>query len=237
MSDLLQKPPAGPWIASTTNASGSGGSVSFIQETVGQWLGVLTVVPVLESPVLTPEECYLITVALDHKQLLRDYPITQSEVLRIAADDKAEKVCKCVVHCTDGSNIEPALLVVLKDIMACCAELQGRSLSGNLTNIAIWLLQYILQTGLTDLQVQAKVKSDASVDAAGSKVVVNFGCGEHSLTVEATPDFYVRKQAPIMYLMIGEVESKGSKDPEMQLAIGTLGMVAKRKTTKLVLSS
>ena len=80
---------------------------------------------------------------------------------------------------------------------------------------------------------QAEVKSDASVDAAGSKVVVNFGCGEHSLTVEATPDFYVCKQALIVYLMIGEVGSKGSKDPEMQLAIGTLGMLAKRKTTKI----
>ena len=41
-----------------------------------------------------------------------------------------------------------------------------------------------------------------------------------------------------MYLAIGKVESIGSRDPEMQLAIGALGMLAKRmlakrKTTKI----
>ena len=38
-----------------------------------------------------------------------------------------------------------------------------------------------------------------------------------------------------MYLVTGKVESihVGSRDPEMQLAIGTLGMLAKRKMTKI----
>ena len=47
--------------------------------------------------------------------------------------------------------------------------------------------------GLTDLQIQAEVKSDVSVEDTGRKVVINFGCGEHRLTVEATPDFLHQK--------------------------------------------
>ena len=47
--------------------------------------------------------------------------------------------------------------------------------------------------GLTDLQIQAEVKSNVSVEDTGSKVVINFGCGEHRLTVEATPDFLHQK--------------------------------------------
>ena len=46
----------------------------------------------------------------------------------------------------------------------------------------------------------------SSAQTAGSKVVVKLGCGQHSLTVESTPDFYIRKQSPIVYLTIGEVE-------------------------------
>ena len=84
---------------------------------------------------------------------------------------------------------------------------------------------------------QAEVKSDASMDAAGSKVVVNFGCGEHRLTVEATPDFYVRKQAPIVYLMIGEVGSKGLKDLRCSWPSATLACLLRGKLQKLVLSS
>ena len=49
---------------------------------------------------------------------------------------------------------------------------------------------------------------------------MKLGCGEHYLTAEATPDIYIRKQAPVVYLAIGEVERIGSRDPEMQLAIG-----------------
>ena len=37
-----------------------------------------------------------------------------------------------------------------------------------------------------------------------------------------------------MYLAIGEVESIGSRDPEMQLASGTLEMLAKRKITMVL---
>ena len=50
--------------------------------------------------------------------------------------------------------------------------------------------------------------------------------------MEATPDFYIRKQEPLTYLAIGEVESTSSRDPEMQLVIGTLGILVK-KTTKI----
>ena len=69
MSDQ-PKPPAGPWISSTTSTSGSGASMSLVQEKVGEWLRVLTLVKVLDLPVMSQEESSLITVALEHRHLL-----------------------------------------------------------------------------------------------------------------------------------------------------------------------
>ena len=214
-------PPAGPWILITTNTSGDGASKSFVQEKVGEWLGMLTVVPLIDRPVLSEEQCTLITIALEHKALFRDYPITNPELVRIAtelwqnqsstsqlAGGADEEPCKCVVH---TSEIEPTLLAVLRNIMSCSSELGGRFLSGNLTNIAMHLLTYIIKTiaDLGNVQIQPEIKSAAQ--NAGSKVVINFGCGEQHLTVESTPDFYIRKQSPIVYLTIGEVESVNSE--------------------------
>ena len=54
-----------------------------------------------------------------------------------------------------------------------------------------------------NVQIQPEMKSSGQM--AGSKVVFNFGCGEHHLTAEATPDFYIRKQSSIVHLTIGEV--------------------------------
>ena len=62
----------GPWISSSTKKSGNGASQSFVQETVGKGLGFVSVVNVFDNPVLTEEECTLITVALEHRQLVRD---------------------------------------------------------------------------------------------------------------------------------------------------------------------
>ena len=200
------------------------------------FLGILDLVAVPTLPVLTEKECCLITIALEHLALYRDWPITTAELLRLAddLDEKEQRVCMCTVH-TSESHIDPHLLTLLQNIMTCTSELKGRLLSGNLTNIAIYLLTYVLhfKAGLTDLQIQAEVKSESSIEHVGSKVVFNLGCGDHHLTVESTPDFYIRRKTPIVYLVLGEVHSIGSKDPEIQLAIGCLGMLSKRRTTKI----
>ena len=182
----------GPWISSSTKKSGNGASQSFVQETVGKGLGFVSVVNVFDNPVLTEEECTLITVALEHRQLVRDYPITHSEVMGITIErlemmqnlstserqqilggtDEEQESCKCVVH-TNTSEIEPTLLAVLRNIMTCSSELGGDFQSGNLTNLTLHLLT------------------------------------------------------------IGVVGSIGFDDPEVQLAIGTLGMLAKRRTTMI----
>lgn len=225
--------PEGPWVSSTTATSGSGASVSLVQEKVGEWLGILSLVNVSSKSVLSEEECVLITVAMEHKTLLDNYPITTPELVRLAhAPSDEERVCTCPVHAED-CKIEESLFELLKNIMACTSELNGRFLSGNLTNLTVYLLTFIIRTkaGLTNIQIQPEAKSD--VGAAGSKVVFSFGCGEQYLTVESTPDFYIRNQAPLVYLVIGEVESVGSKDPEIQLAIGCLGMLTTRKTTQI----
>ena len=39
------------------------------QEKVGKWLGFVSIVNVFDNPVLTEEECTLITIALEHRQL------------------------------------------------------------------------------------------------------------------------------------------------------------------------
>ena len=151
------------------------------------------------------------------------------ELVRLVhASSDEEKVCMCPVHAQD-CKLEKPLLESLKNIMACTSELNGR-LSGNLT---IYLLTFIICTkaGLTNIQIQPEAKSD--VGSAGSKVVFSIGYGEQHLTVESTPDFYTSNQAPLVYLIIGEVESVGSKDPEIQLAIGCLGMLTTRKTTQI----
>lgn len=230
MAKRLQTPmqggkPSGPWIAAPSGKP-SGASGVLVQEAVGQWLGILTVIAVDTTAVLSEDECSLISIALQHKFLYRDRPVTASELVRIADAPSDQKVCKCTVH-TGESDIQhqhPQLLGLLKNIMPCSAELNGRYLAGNLTNIALYLLNFIIKekAGLTDLQIQPEMKSDASTEAAGSKSVFDMGCGERYLTVESTPDFYVRKQTPIVYFMIGEVESAKSKSPEVQLAIGAL---------------
>lgn len=74
-----------------------------------------------------------------------------------------------------------------------CSELNGRFLSGNLTNLTLYLLKHILHTkaGLTGIQVQPEMKSDT--DAAGTRVVYNIGRGATGhLIVEATPDLVLR---------------------------------------------
>ena len=236
-------PSSGPWISSSTKKSGDGASKSDVQEKVGKWLGLFSVVKVSDTLVLTEEECTLITLALEHRELLWDYPITHSEVVRIATEHTEmtlkrqhipanEEPCKCILH-TSSSGIEPALLAVLRNLMTCSGELGGEFWSGNLANLTLHPLTYIVKTkaSLENVQIQAERKSSAQT--AGSKAVVNFGCGQHGLTIEATPDFYIRKQSPIVYLTIGEVESIGSVDSEVQLAIGTLGMLARRRTTMI----
>ena len=137
----------------------------------------------------------------------------------------------CAVH-TGESHIDTHILTLLQNIIAYSSELKRRLFSGNLTNIAIYLLTFVLhfKAGLTDLQIQAEMKSESSMEHAGSKVVFNLGCGDCHLTVESTPDFYICRETPIVYLAVGEVHSTGSKDPEIQL---TLGMLSKRRTTKI----
>ena len=49
-----------------------------------------------------------------------------------------------------------------------------------------------------------------------------------TICVEATPDFYARTPE-FVYLLIGECESAGSKDPSVQLVIATLAQFASKR--------
>ena len=52
------------------------------------------------------------------------------------------------------------------------------------------------------------------------------GIGEETICVEATPDFYAQTPDEYIYLLIGECQSSGSKDPTVQLVIAILGQFA-----------
>ena len=54
-----------------------------------------------------------------------------------------------------------------------------------------------------------------------------------SLIVEATPDFYTKKLSPVICLITGETQSVGSRQPDVQLAIGALGALFKLRRALL----
>ena len=118
--------------------------------------------------------------------------------------------------------------------MANVSELGGPLYSRNLTNIGVDILKYILEkVGFKNLQIQPEAKSTISPCSAGSKVVYMMEDKSGGIVIEATPDFYVRKVTPIIYIIIGETENAGSEQPEVQLAIGELGSHIKLKRTRM----
>ena len=74
---------------------------------MGQWLGVVALVTVTDSPVMSQEECDLITIALEHSQLLEDHPITPPELQRIAAEHRQ--------LLRDGSNTSKLPRIAIND--------------------------------------------------------------------------------------------------------------------------
>lgn len=124
MAKRLQTPmqggkPSGPWIAAPSGKP-SGASGVLVQEAVGQWLGILTVIAVDTTAVLSEDECSLISIALQHKFLYRDRPVTASELVRIADAPSDQKVCKCTVH-TGESDIQhqhPQLLGIKRSLLS-----------------------------------------------------------------------------------------------------------------------
>jgi len=193
-------------------------------------LGLFTTLTVPTAEVLQHEEVAELVLALQHDHLLLLHPTTKEECLRIAADEGGSKSCTCMLY-----TMDPPCSSLLQGIMANVSELGGPRYSGNLTNIGVDILKYILhdKAGFKNLQIQPEAKSTITPSSAGSKVVYTMEDKSGSLTIEATPDFYVRKFAPIIYIIIGETESSGSEDPEVQLAVGALGALIRLRRTKM----
>jgi len=220
----------GVWIMPTTSKRGQGACRKETQRRVGEMLGLFETLTVPTDEVLQPDEVAELVLALQHDHLLLFHPITKEECLRIAADEGGSKSCTCMLH-----TMDPPCSPLLQGIMANVSELGGAQYSGNLTNIGIEILKYILhdKAGFRNLQIQPEAKSTITATSAGSKVVYTMEDKNGTLTVEATPDFYVQKFAPIVYIIIGETESSGSKDPEVQLAVGTLGAMMRLRRSKM----
>ena len=205
-------------------------------------MGMITLVEVQDTlfTVLTDEDCYYLAIAMKHRALLGNRPMTVAEHWRIADLFKTHKddgmpldfddSCKCAIH--TSTTLSPSFSELLKRIMAISAELNVDFLSGNLGNLAVQVLEFIIQkAGLSAIQICKEDKSRAG--HAGSKSVFTMGYGDKYMTVEATPDFYVRKTSPIIYILLGESESSGSSDPEVQAMLAAVGVLARRATTKI----
>ena len=193
-------------------------------------LGLFTTLSVPTTKVLQEEEVTQLTLALQHDHLLLLHPTTKEECIRIAAGEGGSKSCECMLH-----TMDPPCSSLLQGIMANVSELGGPLYSRNVTNIGVDILKYILQekAGFKNLQIQLEAKSTITPCSEGSKVIYMMEDKSGSIVIEATPDFYVRKVAPIIYIIIGETESVGSEEPEVQLAIGALGALIKLRRTKM----
>ena len=223
-----------------------------VQQQVGGWLGLFLHMPVVSRDILSEEECKYIALALQHNKVHNRTPCTEeqyeelrttevsllkgelaqakgeevTESLHILAD-RLELKCQCELHMYVNSvGRADRFATWLCNVMGSAAECQGALYSGNLGRIAIELVKMILENaGFPHLYVQTEGKSKAC--GFGSMVTYIFGNEEESVYVEGTPDFFARTTHPyyseVVYVLIGECESKNSSYPDNQLAITALG--------------
>ena len=195
---------------------------------VGEMLGLFKTVPT--KSILYEEQANFIATCFQHDSVINNRPITAEEktrLLQLMCEDSANRPtieCQCKVH-KNITSIEPSFATHLRKITNSAAQLGGKMRGGNLTNCAVQLLELVFSLdGKSDIMVFPEGTSTAA--HAGSKVVYEIGIGEETICVEATPDFYAKEADEYIYLLIGECQSSGSKDPTVQLAIATLGQFA-----------
>ena len=215
----------GVYVKETNQSKGSGASKHETQQRVGEMLGLFKIVNVPAKNILNEEQATLIATSLQHDGITKNgLPITTKQLLQLVGNANPE--CQCKVH-LNLPSLEPDFATHLRKIMSFAAELGGEMKGGNLTNCGVELLEVIFSlSGKTGIMVSSESTSNAAY--ASSKVVYEIGIGEKNEIVEATPDFYART-FEYVYLLIGECESSGSKDPAIQLAIATLGQFAGKR--------
>ena len=226
---------AGVYVREVSETRGSGASRPDVQQRVGEMLGLFKVIPgpMHTKSILEEEQAALIATSLQHDSIVDDNkPITSYEKTRLLNDRANNPAieCQCKVHTrlARRPSLESSFALSLQSIISSAAELGGDMKGGNLTNCGVELLKLIFNLGgKTNIMVCPEATSTAA--HGGSKVVYEIGIGEETICVEATPDFYARRLSEYVYLLIGECESSGSKDPSVQLAIATLGQFASKR--------
>ena len=219
----------GVYVREVSETRGNGASRPDVQQRVGEMLGLFKVIPVPTNCILDEEQAALVATSLQHDSIVDDKPITSTEMKRLLKDRANNPAieCQCKVHMS-LPILEPSFASSLQSIISSAAELGGNMKGGNLTNCGVELLKLIFDFGgKTNIMVCPEATSTAA--HGGSKVVYEIGVEEETICVEATPDFYARRLSEYVYLLIGECESSGSKDPSVQLAIATLGQFASKR--------
>ena len=224
---------AGVYVREVSETRGNGASRPEIQQRVGEMLGLFKVIPVPTNSILNEEQATLVATSLQHDSIVDDKPITSAEMIRLLEDRANNPAieCQCKVHMSlqCRPSLEPSKFILsLQSIISSAAELGGDMMGGNLTNCGVELLKLIFNLG-GKKNIMVCPEATSTPTHAGSKVVYEIGIGEETICVEATPDFYARRLSEYIYLLIGECESSGSKDPSVQLAIATLGQFASER--------
>ena len=256
-------PPPMAWIgASSLSSATHEGTSSFrVQQSVGEWLGLFKVIELSEDrpTPLTNEEVTHICCVFKHTDVSNDgicipelkLKHLQSIISNLTMQDPQAAAntlvtlkehgpfrCNCAVHMRLSQASQSELQVFdrfLASLLASTAENGGLLYSGNLSNIAVSLIDYVLQkAGIKSVQVMVETRSAlASALATHVRFAVGVGEGEHeeSLVVDGTPDFYGRKlsfsSSPSVYLFVGESESPQAPLPAVQVALNCLGLALK----------
>ena len=198
---------------SSDHAAGNGDHQT--HKRVGEMLGLFKTVPT--KSILYEKQADLIATCFQHDSVINNRPITAEEktrLLQLVCEDRANPPmieCQCKVH-KNITSIEQSFALHLQKIISSAAQLGGKMRGGNLTSCAVQLLELVFSLdGKSDIMIFPEGTSTAA--DAGSKVVYEIGIGEETICVEATPDFYAKEADEYIYLLIGECQSSGSKDP------------------------
>jgi hypothetical protein len=222
----------GVYVREVSETTDNGACRPDVQQRVGEMLGLFKRLTVPTKSTFDEEQAILVATSLQHDSIVNEKPITSSEKTRLLNDRANHPAieCHCKVHISLPS-LEPSFAFSLQSIISSAAELGGNMKGRNLTNCGVELLKLIFSLGgKKNIMVFPEGTSTAAHGDTKQVVYeISIGSREETLCIEATPDFYARRFSEYVYLLIGECESSGSKDPSVQLAIATLGQFASER--------
>jgi len=190
-----------------------------------------------KASVLTDEDIALVCCALRHTFKVSNNIFTVEEACKISNEGGLlkESECGCPLHVKLSENCSDAFSVFLCSLMAFLVENEGEMYSGNVSNIAVEICQFLL-TRAGYHYVRVAIPGAAPVVKDSAHVRYRIGAGLDSIVVDGTPDFWGRSftsRGVTVYIFVGETESQQAKFPIVQLAMNSLGLALKQELTRM----